>query len=110
MSHIFDALQRSEAERSGADRSSISIATELLELAERDAVAKWDVEASGEPRKRPASLDHEPASSMDRSSPSESIAELPASPGSPRWARGPKFFVNARCCSCRSPRKIISYL
>lgn len=81
MSHIFDALQRSEAERSGADRSSISIATELLELAERDAVAKWDGEAAGEPRKRPASLDHEPASSMDRSSPSETIADPSASPG-----------------------------
>ena len=41
MSHIFDALQRSEAERSGFDLSSMSVATELLEHAERQAVAKF---------------------------------------------------------------------
>jgi capsular exopolysaccharide synthesis family protein len=42
MSHIFDALQRSEAERSGSDRSRTSVATELLERAERQAVSKYD--------------------------------------------------------------------
>jgi capsular exopolysaccharide synthesis family protein len=41
MSHIFDALQRSEAERSGFDLSSTSVATDLLEHAERQAVAKF---------------------------------------------------------------------
>ena len=41
MSHIFDALQRSEAERSGADLSSMSFATELLERAERQATSQW---------------------------------------------------------------------
>jgi capsular exopolysaccharide synthesis family protein len=81
MSHIFDALQRSEAERSGGNRSSISVATELLELAERDAVAKWGGEAAAEPRERSASLERELPSSMDRSSPTEAIAELPASLG-----------------------------
>ncbi len=35
MSHIFDALQRSEAERSGVDRPELSLATELLQSAER---------------------------------------------------------------------------
>jgi capsular exopolysaccharide synthesis family protein len=40
MSHIFDALQRSEAERSGeksplAESSTFALATELLEIAER---------------------------------------------------------------------------
>jgi len=35
MSRIFDALQRSEAERSGAEESTFSIATELLQAAER---------------------------------------------------------------------------
>jgi capsular exopolysaccharide synthesis family protein len=34
MSHIFDALQRSEAERSGAEPSSFALATELLQAAE----------------------------------------------------------------------------
>lgn len=42
MSHIFDALQRSEAERSGFDLSSPSVATELLERAERQAASKFD--------------------------------------------------------------------
>jgi len=35
MSHIFDALQRSEAESSGAERPTFSLATELLQAAER---------------------------------------------------------------------------
>jgi len=40
MSHIFDALQRSEAERAGAESSlaepsTYSLATELLQAAER---------------------------------------------------------------------------
>jgi capsular exopolysaccharide synthesis family protein len=34
MSHIFDALQRSEAENSGTEPSSFSLATELLQAAE----------------------------------------------------------------------------
>lgn len=37
MSQLFDALQRSEAERSGADLSALSGATELLRLAELHA-------------------------------------------------------------------------
>jgi capsular exopolysaccharide synthesis family protein len=46
MSHIFDALQRSESELSGTEASSFSIATELLQAAEekmRVAVAKEPV-------------------------------------------------------------------
>ena len=35
MSHIFDALQRSEAERTGGEPSSFSVATELLRVAEQ---------------------------------------------------------------------------
>jgi capsular exopolysaccharide synthesis family protein len=35
MSRIFDALQRSESERSGTEESAFSIATELLQAAER---------------------------------------------------------------------------
>lgn len=44
MSHIFDALQRSETERAGAETLMPAVATELLERTERDAVAKWDAE------------------------------------------------------------------
>jgi capsular exopolysaccharide synthesis family protein len=42
MSHIFDALQRSEAERSEIDLSALSGATELLQRAERRAASKWE--------------------------------------------------------------------
>ncbi|MFZ0286697.1 MAG: CpsD/CapB family tyrosine-protein kinase [Terriglobales bacterium] len=35
MSHIFDALQRSEAEQSGSEVPALSIATELIEAVER---------------------------------------------------------------------------
>ena len=37
MSHIFDALQRSEAERTGDPADALSLATELLKIAESDA-------------------------------------------------------------------------
>jgi capsular exopolysaccharide synthesis family protein len=38
MSQIFDALQRTEANRSGLDPAKLSAATELLEIAEQQAV------------------------------------------------------------------------
>lgn len=37
MSHIFDALQRSEAEQSGPEAPTLSIATELIQAVERKA-------------------------------------------------------------------------
>lgn len=43
MSHIFDALQRSEAERSGKPVSPLAAVTELLERAERGAASLRDV-------------------------------------------------------------------
>jgi capsular exopolysaccharide synthesis family protein len=42
MSHIFDALERSEAERSGNDLSGLTGATELLQRAEKLAALKWE--------------------------------------------------------------------
>src|SRR5271157_3624086 len=42
MSHIFDALQRSEAESSGIDLSALAEATELLQRAERRVASKWE--------------------------------------------------------------------
>src|SRR5579863_399186 len=39
MSHIFDALQRSEAERSGIEPDAFSLATELLQTAEPETPA-----------------------------------------------------------------------
>lgn len=40
MSHIFDALQRSEAEQSGGEAPALSIATELLQAVERKTAAE----------------------------------------------------------------------
>jgi capsular exopolysaccharide synthesis family protein len=45
MSHIFDALQRSEAERSGVARPSSVTAAELLECAEHQALLQWEGES-----------------------------------------------------------------
>jgi capsular exopolysaccharide synthesis family protein len=42
MSHIFDALQRSEKERSGNAGAPLSSITELLEQAERGAASQWE--------------------------------------------------------------------
>jgi capsular exopolysaccharide synthesis family protein len=42
MSHIFDALQRSERESSGEGVSQLSEATELLQHAERRAAWRWE--------------------------------------------------------------------
>jgi capsular exopolysaccharide synthesis family protein len=42
MSHIFDALQRSEGERAGRDSLAPTEATELLRNAERRAASKWE--------------------------------------------------------------------
>jgi len=50
MSHIFDALQRSEAESSGADLQGLLEATELLKRAERRASSKWEAEIEVEKR------------------------------------------------------------
>jgi len=45
MSHIFDALQRSEDERPGIDSPELSEATELLRRAEHRAASKWEAAA-----------------------------------------------------------------
>jgi len=41
MSHIFDALQRSEAERAGSDAPALPGVTELLQRAELRAASRW---------------------------------------------------------------------
>jgi capsular exopolysaccharide synthesis family protein len=45
MSHIFDALQRSEGEETGADLSAELEAPDVLRRAERRAALKWEEEA-----------------------------------------------------------------
>ena len=48
MSQIFDALQRSEAERAGVDLSALPDAGELLRQAERRAASQWDTRNGAE--------------------------------------------------------------
>src|SRR5271165_4478335 len=71
MSHIFDALQRSESELSGTEASSFSVATELLQAAEekmRAAVAKDKDQAvvvASEPDPSNSSSDQDPFFPVD---------------------------------------------
>ena len=64
MSHIFDALRRSEAELSGMDPSALPGATALLERAERRASSKWEEMARSAPLSA-ATIHAEPNSSLD---------------------------------------------
>jgi capsular exopolysaccharide synthesis family protein len=67
MSHIFDALQRSESELSGTEAASFSLATELLQAAEekmRVAVAQPPAAA-----KEPAAVGSKPDHSTDDHAP-----------------------------------------
>lgn len=57
MSHIFDALQRSELERSGIDLSALSEATEMLQRAERGAASKWESTVFTDLHDAPQNLD-----------------------------------------------------
>jgi TonB family protein len=47
MSRFFDALQRSQAERSGVDLSALPDATELAESVEQDAALEWETALRG---------------------------------------------------------------
>jgi capsular exopolysaccharide synthesis family protein len=66
MSHLFDAIQRSEAERAGAEATEASTATELLAKVETRAAEEWESgsnarssESQREPP--PASLSSQPS-------------------------------------------------
>lgn len=76
MSHIFDALQRSETERLGANSSLMSAATELLERAER-ATATQD-NGNG-------SIHLAESSSLSDASAAELIGTLGSSPLTPTF-------------------------
>jgi capsular exopolysaccharide synthesis family protein len=80
MSHIFDALQRSEAERSGFDLSSTSVATELLERAERQAASKWDDAPAVPPSEALAPLEHEAPFRTESGLPTAAGPVAPAAP------------------------------
>src|SRR5208337_571041 len=58
MGRFFDALQRSQAERSGVDLSALPSATELAENVEQDAELAWETAPKG-PGKNIAQVDFE---------------------------------------------------
>ena len=68
MSHIFDALRRSESERSGAPSPGLQSVTELLQRTE----AQMQRESSTlleEPARSDAAVEHRPASRQGLSPP-----------------------------------------
>jgi capsular exopolysaccharide synthesis family protein len=72
MSYIFDALQRSEAERAGSDSPALPGVTELLERAEHRAASRWErAVLSAVEEEQPAATE-----SAERE-PSVAIEELP---------------------------------
>ena len=73
MSHIFDALQRAESEKNGAERSTFSLATELLEAAEQkmqaaSAIAELPAHTNG---------DQHAAAVSEQAAPADSFAAQP---------------------------------
>ena len=83
MSHIFDALQRAEAERSGVELDAFDVPTELLEIAESAVKARI---ASPAPAVQVTELDVPTAetksligSFAERSTPWEQFESLPVS-------------------------------
>jgi capsular exopolysaccharide synthesis family protein len=58
MSVIFDALQRSEKERTGAEESVLSTATQLLQLVERQTVSERKTEVLSELPKTITNAEH----------------------------------------------------
>ncbi|HTZ95259.1 MAG TPA: CpsD/CapB family tyrosine-protein kinase [Terriglobales bacterium] len=61
MSHIFDALQRAETERSGAELDDFALANELLKLAEAEATSIAERQAPPPPIQVPEARTAEPA-------------------------------------------------
>jgi capsular exopolysaccharide synthesis family protein len=78
MSHIFDALQRSEAERSESGLSALSGATALLERAERQAASKWETAVLPEQSDASRSAERDTSSGLSGVPPVASEPEDPA--------------------------------
>src|SRR5258708_26193480 len=81
MSHIFDALQRSEAERTGIAIRAFSAATELLQIAEREAAVRVKTEVQAEP-----AVQAETVADRKASLPLNDVLSTPAAPESPEAA------------------------
>src|SRR5258708_28206073 len=97
MSLIFDALQRSESERSGAKVSALSAATEVLRLAELQVEAERKAAAQCEPEATAGSWERNKVSAMEPAPPDgsaigvEGIAALPMNGVDEHQAAFPQF-------------------
>jgi capsular exopolysaccharide synthesis family protein len=94
MSHIFDALQRSEAERSGVERSrtdapDLSEATEMLRRAERRAASKWEAGALSEFHDGTNGADHSTSLGVLDVPAISTLPEAPARTASPQIEHSP---------------------
>ncbi len=89
MSHIFDALQKAEAERSGIDLGALAAATDLLEVAERQAAADREASVQFENMTAPVAVaDRETALATDTTPAFPAGLRFPATEESPTAARG----------------------
>jgi capsular exopolysaccharide synthesis family protein len=77
MSLIFDALQRSEGERSGVDLAEMPTITDLLQRVERQAVSEWETTARHEPP------DVRESTERDISSPLQTVPAITTAAESP---------------------------
>lgn len=95
MSHIFDALQRSEAERSGVDPSSVLVATDLLARAEQQVSSLWEAPPADEREQGGESLERAMAFTA---TPGGHVAEAVVSPveADPAPALQPEIFSQFR--------------
>jgi capsular exopolysaccharide synthesis family protein len=91
MSHIFDALQRSEDERTGVDSSASSEAMELLRFAERRAAARWET-ADLSNRMQVADIEKRKESLQFQTLPEVTIQESPVEDVVPAAQNSPGVF------------------
>lgn len=103
MSDIFDAFQRSEAERSGVDLSGPTTVTDLLRSAERRAASKWERTALAEPTAPPAGNETDPP---PETGDWESQIPAPATPSAAFGEAGHRF--KELTASLSVPNRIVS--
>src|SRR5580698_6159864 len=93
MSHIFDALQRAEAESTGAKRPTFSLATELLEAAEQKMQAATPVVEQPEQKMQAATAVVEPHEQKMQAA--TAVMEPPADAAVERSVRADSFVARS---------------
>src|SRR6202051_3760995 len=78
MSRIFEALQRSEVERSSIDLAALAGATEMLQRSEHRAASKWETAVRPEQPDATTNAEHGTAFGLPRALPVATAREAPA--------------------------------